>query len=141
MPATVMITLVLVLTPMAFTAVGGGSGGGDGDAILTWSREGGFAGFCDQLVVDDGGIAVATRCGRREPEEVGRCRLDADERAKLARWYAELASFSWQRTDPATADAMTIRLHLTGRGDREVTPNERQRMLEVASDLFARASR
>ncbi len=136
--ATVMlVSLLAVLLPGARFE---GAGGTEATTVLAWAREGGFAGFCDRLSVQSDGVAVALGCRGREPEELGRCRLDAAERARLDQWVAELAPFTWEHTDPATADAMTVRLRLAGRGERETGPEERQAMLALAQALFARAS-
>lgn len=117
-------------------AAAGRSGASYG-LLLAWHREGGIAGFCDDLTVYVTGDVYAASCPGQEPEDLGHMRLDADQLAQIYAWMDQFESFEYEETDPATADAMTIRLVFTGLGTTEPGPAEQRAMLEFASNLFA----
>ncbi len=107
---------------------------------LTWHREGGIAGFCDHLVVDQTGVAVATNCRGELPEEVARSTLDAGQLGQLQTWLASLSPFEVNQTDDATADAMTIRLSFHGQGAAAATNADRRAIEEFAAQVYATMS-
>jgi hypothetical protein len=47
-----------------------------------------------------------------------------------------LRSIDIEETDPATADAMTVRLALAGRGSEEVTDQELRAILDYVASLY-----
>jgi hypothetical protein len=116
------------------TAAGGF---GQSTAVMTWHREGGIAGFCDELVVDGSGEVHAISCTRQEPREVGVGLLTGDRLDQLQSWVGEYRSIEIERADPATADAITVRLTLDGRGTAAVEEPEVEAMLDFAAQLYA----
>lgn len=117
-------------------AVGGRSGASYGLA-LAWHREGGIAGFCDDLTVFVTGEASSASCGGGQPTELARSRLSPDQLTQLFAWIDGLQAFDIDRTDAAKADAMTIRLVFSGAGRREATEAEKQAILDFAAQLYA----
>ena len=107
--------------------------------IFAWHREGGIAGFCEDVTVYATGVAYATSCAGNEPQELGRARLDANQLATAFNWVDTLQSFEYEHTDPATADALTIRISFFGTGNMEVTEDERQAIEAMAVELLAQA--
>jgi hypothetical protein len=107
---------------------------------LTWHREGGVAGFCDDLVVDQTGAAVAMSCKGGLPQEVGRATLDAEHIHQLQTWLAALSPFEVNQTDKATADAMTIRLSFDGQGGAAADDADKQAIEGFASEVYAQIS-
>ena len=107
---------------------------------LTWHREGGIAGFCDDLMVDQTGMAVAMSCKSGLPQEVGRATLNAEPAQQFQTWLASLSSFEAKQTDQATADAMTIRLSFNGRGGATASDADKQAIEEFATELYAQIS-
>lgn len=103
---------------------------------FTWHREGGFAGFCNDLTVYLTGDVVAAPCPGGQPVRQGQARLSLKQLEQLYDWVDRLQSFEFDRTDPATADAMTIRLSFYGRGDQEPTEAEQGAILEFAAELY-----
>jgi hypothetical protein len=107
---------------------------------LTWHREGGVAGFCDDLVIDQTGVAVAWSCAGGLPEEAGRATLNDEQTQQLQTWLASLSPFDVNQTDNATADAMTIRLSFDGRGGATASDADKQAIEGFAAELYAQIS-
>src|SRR5215217_4218797 len=85
----------------------------DSKVVLSWSRQGGFAGFCEELKLTASGHATASSCtvtGVKSRE------LSTDDLKRLNRWRAVFGSVTITSNDAATADAMTLKLTLVGKG-------------------------
>jgi hypothetical protein len=103
--------------------------------ILIWNRTGGIAGFCDQLRVFQGGLVQSLNCegGVAQPGLIRM--LDPLEQDQLRTWTEQYSDITIERTDPATADAMTIRLDIQGTGEGQPDEREQERMLEFVQIL------
>ena len=121
------------MTPIATPTPGEVNAGGG--PVLVWHREGGIAGSCDDLTVSADGSYTAERC----TGEAMTSTLTADEQALLNDWIARLAPFEINQTDPATADAMTIKLTFAGEGTQEPSEADRQAIQAFAADAYASA--
>ena len=118
---------------------------GDGSALqpalaLTWHREGGIAGFCDDLVINVVGEAAVGSCRGSPPTEEQFTLLKEQQRAELGKWLSTLRPFTVEYTDPAVADAMTIRLVFGGWGTTEASDAQKQAVGELAAELYAAMS-
>jgi hypothetical protein len=102
--------------------------------VLTWQRMGGIAGFCDGVEVFANGEVLVTTC---EGEPVDEGMLSSEQKAELDAWFSRFASFDLEETDPATADAMTVRVAFTGAGDRIASDVDRQAIRDFASAVHA----
>jgi hypothetical protein len=107
---------------------------------LTWHREGGVAGFCDDLVIDQTGAAIAMTCKGGLPQEVGRATLNTEQAGQLQKWLASLSPFEVNQTDEATADAMTIRLSFEGLGGTKASDADKQAIEGFAATVYAQIS-
>lgn len=105
---------------------------------FTWHREGGFAGFCDDLVALVTGELAFSNCQGAPPQDVSARFMTADELAQLYAWRERYAGFEWERTDPAKADAMTIRLRFVGQGQEEADASAQAALADFAAQLLAR---
>lgn len=119
-------------------AAGSGAGANAGLA-LSWHREGGIAGFCDDLIIYRSGAAQASTC-RGSARLLGAGYLSASQLDQLFAWLDGLKSFSQKSTDPAKADAMTIQLLLNGTGINTASEVQQQAMQLLAQDVFAAIS-
>jgi hypothetical protein len=99
---------VPVILPTAALAAG---------PVLTYSREGGFVGYCDELEVYADGRAAVSDC-RGFSGEVW---LSGSQRERLEAWLGQYAAFEQARSDGAVADGMTIRLRFAGQGSQAYT--------------------
>ena len=104
-------------------------------ATLTWHREGGFAGFCDDLIVAMG-QAQASSCKSGEVYPLGA--LTDEEMAQFKKWAESFGSVVIEMRDPATADAMTTVLTFNGNGDGQPAGAEQQAMLAWAQAVYDR---
>ena len=108
--------------------------------VLTWDREGGIAGFCDHLEVYAYGEAYASNCTPAEGETRGPVLLNDIQLRLLYEWLDKYSGFEFEQTDPATADAMTIRMYFAGSGSMVASDAEKMAMQEFAAQLFAQAT-
>jgi hypothetical protein len=113
-----------------------GRSGASWGLAFAWHREGGIAGFCDDLSVYVTGDVYATACGGEQPVELGRGRLTPEQLQQVYTWVDSLQGFELDQTDPATADAMMIRVVFSGAGTTEVTDADKQAIQDFAATLF-----
>ncbi|RPI48300.1 MAG: hypothetical protein EHM56_13855 [Chloroflexi bacterium] len=136
------LAALLVVLTLALTACGPAAGTepeGTADpnlALLTWHREGGLAGFCDELSVMGDGRVVVNTCRGGEDTILGEGTLTPDQQAQLEEWVSRFTAVDIEQTDPATADAMTVRLALAGRGSAEATEQELQAIRDYVASLY-----
>lgn len=115
-----------------------GSGGGSvplpaADAvIITYKRTGGIAGFCDEMQVMANGQVLTKTCADHESAYS----LTVLQHARLADWITRYASFSYQVTDPASADAMTIELVFSGLGSQQPDHAQQEEIVNFASEVL-----
>ncbi len=104
---------------------------------LTWHREGGIAGFCDDLLVYRSGEVVAYQCGT---EAVAQGTLAATlpeaEAAQFNAWLARYGPVSVVQDDGAVADSMLVTMNLTGIGTEQASEAEQAAMVEWAQNLY-----
>ena len=108
--------------------------------VLAWHREGGIAGFCDDLTVYVTGDAFASSCKGNQPLDLGHTRLTAEQLAHVYAWVDQLKSFEFDQTDPAKADQMTIRIVFSGAGSVDASDADIQTIQQFAADVFAGSS-
>ncbi|MGB5052297.1 MAG: hypothetical protein WBO46_25330 [Caldilineaceae bacterium] len=101
---------------------------------LSWHREGGIAGFCDDLAISTTGLAQATTCKGTAPVVT----LSDAQLGQLYTWLDTLQAFDATQDDPVgVADAMHISLRFGGRGAVPADAPQQQAILDFASALFA----
>ena len=122
---------------MAVAAASGGKGGAANGLALSWHREGGFAGFCDDLLIYRSGAALASSCKGNSARKLGAAYLTSAQLDQLYAWLDEFKTFTYKYRDPATADAMHLRLLLNGAGSVEVSETARQAMLLMGQEVYA----
>ena len=105
---------------------------------LTWNRAGGVAGFCDNLTIFLSGEVQGTTCKNVEAVEKRLTDLlSAEQIATLNEWVSKYGVVEIDASDPqGVADAMTVRLKLTGTGTEQITsPEVQQVLLQFVQDL------
>jgi hypothetical protein len=100
-----------------------------------WKREGGIAGFCDEIAIDASGHAVLRSCKTAETAPSWK-RLTADELTKLNGWLERFGAAEAQVKDPATADAMTVNFVFSGRGSEKANEADTSAMMQFAGELL-----
>ncbi|MHB0858591.1 MAG: PA14 domain-containing protein [Anaerolineae bacterium] len=105
---------------------------------LSWQREGGVAGFCDQLVIDELEQVRFARCNAAT--RTGS--LTADERTAYSGFRALFQSFALDAEDNAGgADSLRLKLSMVGQGDRQPTAIEQAEILRWVEALYTRLAR
>jgi hypothetical protein len=103
-----------------------------------WHREGGIAGFCDDLAVYTYGQAIISSCQNNGGDGPSPQWLSLDQLSSLYNWVDRFSSFEVEESDPAgVSDAMSISLTFTGLGSEEPTEADKEAILNFASQLFA----
>lgn len=103
------------------------------DTALTWQREGGLAGFCDEVSVAVTGEVAVSSCRGEQPVSF---RLDVDQMAKLTAWQRSFQSFQYAWRDPAQADGMTIEVNFTGTGAQAAMEPDQALIADFAQNLY-----
>lgn len=120
---------------MRFLAAQSGRPQADWGLALTYTREGGFAGFCDTLKVYLDGSVLLSSCKDVDVD----FRLPPAQLETLYRWYDKFSKIEYGYTDPAVADAMSIRLTMPAQGGQEVTQATLDEILTFCSLLIQQA--
>ncbi len=118
----------------------GGRSGASWGLAFAWHREGGIAGFCDDLTVYVTGEVWATSCRGATPQDLAHFRLDAEELATLYNWVDTFQSFEYEQSDSAMADSMTVRLIFSGAGAQAASEAEQAAMIDFAQTLYTEAT-
>lgn len=125
-------------TPTAApTSEPGGQGGGLSAMALIWNRDGGLAGLCDSLIITADGQANASNCQDPNIGAGGAQPLAPELQAQLNAWRDQFAPFEVTLTDPATADALTVRLTFNGQGNTVAGEADQQAVAAFAAAVFA----
>jgi hypothetical protein len=108
--------------------------------LLTWHREGGIAGFCDDLVVYVSGEVQASQCRPNGLTATGNLQklLSETGLAEFNGWLSEFGTVTITMEDPAVADQMKVTLTLSGHGARQPSAEERQQLVNWAQNLYNR---
>lgn len=106
---------------------------------LTWKREGGIAGFCDNLAVFLSGEVYAYKCNAETDGKIDSLTnlLSASEQKRFVTWITEFEPFTLDASDPkGVSDRMEIVLEFYGMGKSEPSEAEQQAALNWAQELF-----
>ena len=106
---------------------------------LTWSRNGGIAGFCDSLTIYLSGEAQGNNCKSGEMVEKNSRRTSHGKRDCHDEWMdLQVWRDQHRRLDPeGVSDAMSVKLTLSGTGTRQnMVQASQQLLLTFAQDLY-----
>ncbi|MCX6047530.1 MAG: hypothetical protein NT075_20695 [Chloroflexi bacterium] len=108
--------------------------------VLTWHREGGIVGFCDDLTIYQAGEIQATWCKPKAGTSEGSLPavLSKEELAQFNQWLTAFGQVDIGQKDPAVADAMTVTLTLSGHGTGTPTSDEEAALLTFAQTVLTR---
>jgi hypothetical protein len=106
-------------------------------SVLVWERMGGFAGFCDKVIVYHPGSADISNC---KGDTKTSLLLTETQREQLDSWMKTLRVIDYTSSDPATADAMTISLFFAGNGTQEADEQTIGLISQFAADLQAQVN-
>lgn len=114
----------------------GGRSGASWGLAFAWHREGGIAGFCDDLTVYVTGEAWATSCRGAQPQDLAHFRLDATQLETLYQWVDTFQSFELEQSDGAVADGMTVTLIFAGAGAEVADEAKQALIVDFAQSLY-----
>ena len=104
--------------------------------VIGWHREGGLAGFCDDLSVYTTGLVSASSCRNGQAKDLGQTWLDNEQLTQLYQWIDQLGRFEYDPKTGSTTDAMTITLAFAGQGNTKVTASNQQAIETFTEKLF-----
>ena len=120
---------------LQFQIAQAGRAGAAWGLAFTWHREGGIAGFCDDVTVYVTGLTSISNCTGFNRQLY----LNSSQLEQLYGWVDTIKSIDYSHTDPDITDPMTIRLAMSGIGNRQASQAEIQAMSDFASSLVASA--
>lgn len=107
---------------------------------LTWKREGGIAGLCDQLTVFRSGEIYGNRCAPAAEGRMGALAslLSNGDRDRFQGWVQRFGRLSIDASDPkGVSDRMLVTLSFEGIGAQEsVSSSEKQALLDFAASTY-----
>jgi hypothetical protein len=112
--------------------------------LLTWTREGGIAGFCDHLTVYLSGEVHKTSCKNDEfAEEQLTSLLSKAEISTLDEWMESYGEVNIDASDPkGVSDRMVVTLEFMGLGSQQtVSAANEQELLDFAQSLHQELSK
>jgi hypothetical protein len=117
-------------------ALAGRPGATYGIAFL-WSRDGGIAGFCDDLAVYLSGLVIPTSCKVNQANSQKSVYLSSDQLDQLYTWIDKYATTEYSKIDPPNImDGMSILMTFNGTGTQEISELNWQEMQSFASSLY-----
>lgn len=118
-----------------FLAAQSGRAKADWGLALAYSRQGGFAGFCDEMKVYLDGSVLVSSCKDVDID----FRLNAEQLEQLYAWYDSLENIDYSYTDPAVADAMSTKLMMPAQGDKAAGNDVTNEILAFCAELVLQA--
>jgi len=106
---------------------------------LTWTREGGIAGFCDSLTVFLSGEVYGDQCRSQPNSSMGTFAdlLSDTERDQFNDWVNELGQVDLDASDPeGVSDRMEVKLTFYGEGSGSLSKTDQQELLLWAQSLY-----
>ena len=107
------------------------------EVAVTWTREGGIAGFCNELIIDVTGMMTAYSCEGMPYTEVAQQLLNPEPRQQLYDWLNTRQPFDYEQSDSAVADAMSITLSFNGHGDAAASDTEQSNIEAFAAQFYS----
>ncbi len=105
---------------------------------LTWSRDGGIAGFCDRLTIFLSGEVYGNQCKQQDGRmSTFSSLLTVAERSKFNSWIGKYGQLTLDASDPkGVSDRMTLTLVLYGNGGGKPTQTVEGEFFTWAQDLY-----
>lgn len=106
---------------------------------LTWTRDGGIAGFCDSLTVFLSGEVEGNQCHSNPNPASGTVArlLSTGQWSQFDAWIKELGTVNVNASDPeGVSDRMVVTLTLYGTGNGKLNKADQQELLLWVQDLY-----
>lgn len=118
---------------LTFEIAGGEVADGSASLAFTWHREGGIAGFCDDVAVYLTGLVTTADCKGFNAETY----LTASQLERLYRWVDNSESINYDDNNAPLADGMNITFQLNGTGQGRVDEQTIRDIIDFAATLDA----
>jgi len=109
--------------------------GGYSPIAFAWHREGGIAGFCDDVIVYLDGSAEVSSCKSPQPQSLNRVHLTANQMMQIYNWVDSYQALDTLSGDKAAADGMVIHLVFNGQGNQAASADVQAAISEIASEI------
>jgi hypothetical protein len=106
---------------------------------LTWSREGGIAGFCDSLTVFLSGEIYGNQCKSQPNGTMATFAslLSDEDREQFGAWIQGFGTVTLDASDPeGVSDRMEVKLEFFGKGNGSLTQSDEQALILWAQNVF-----
>lgn len=104
--------------------------------VFSWSREGGIAGFCDEVTISLSGWVYSSNC-KNSGQEPTVFRLNEEQLQALYEWNDTYAPFTLDQSDPAgVTDGMKVKLTFNGGGQKQAAKSEQEAMMAFIGNLI-----
>lgn len=118
-----------------FLAAQSGRAEADWGLALTYRRQGGFAGFCDEMKIYLDGSVLLSSCKDVDVDY----RLDVEQLEQFYAWYDNLQAIEYDYTDAAVTDALSIAFTMLAQGDNVVDQTVIDEILAFCAGLIQQA--
>jgi len=118
---------------LSFEIAQAGRTGAAWSLAIAWHREGGVAGFCDDVAVYLTGLVTTSDCKGFHAEAY----LSASQLERLYGWLNGLKSMDYNDSNAPIADGMNITLSLNGTGHKQADEQTTRDILDFAATLDA----
>jgi hypothetical protein len=124
--------LIAEFARLATTEAAAGHGSAAAESTISWHREGGFAGFCDNVVVTVYGKSSATSCRGQVARDLGSRWMTSAELEQLYNWVDQLKPFTIDHKGPVQPDELVITSAFVGNGTQDASRTEQQVIQDFA---------
>ncbi len=108
-------------------------------AVLAFHREGGLAGFCEDMVISRTGRVEISSCRPAQQLGVQKVYLTAAQMQEVFRWLDTYLPFEINQGDSGAADGMILRLVFNGIGQQTASQEEQEGILQLVQELADQA--
>lgn len=106
---------------------------------LALHREGGIAGYCEDVLIYRSGIADVSSCRPAQQVGVQKVYLTAAQMQQIYRWVDEYLPFEMSEGDLNTPDSLSLRLVFNGVGQKDADELEKQNISRLAVEIADQA--
>lgn len=102
---------------------------------FSWHRQGGIAGFCDDVTVSAFGQLQVSSCRTKPAQPLGIQWLDTTQLQQIYDWIDQYKAFRITHDGPVSPDELVITMEFNGRGSADAPDNARQAISAFAQVL------
>jgi hypothetical protein len=109
------------------------------DRAIVWSREGGSAGLCEQVVISRTGAAAAFSCRNGAESEIARLALLPEELDGIFKLIDRNEASAWERREPgADKPALDVHIMFAGDGLDPMSEGDREELEALVNGIVRR---